>query len=101
MQKLDEGEKVVMRWLIDHSFCNRVSVHTKDVERTVIPTGQYCLSVSKYLRNLRSYGYIKYPDPRLKINAHNYIITILSDIEGHPIQPAKEAGYIEQGRLFL
>ena len=96
---LNEGEKTVFKWLTEHSFNNQLSLHTKEVERSVIESGKYCLSTSRYLRSLRLQGYIEYPDPRA--NEHIYKITILSDIEGHPIHPAKESEYIEQGRLFL
>jgi len=77
MKKLSEGEQRVFDWLQAHSFKGRLTIHSRVVEREVIPEGKYSLSVSKYVRNLRSYGMIDYPDPRG--NFHQYKITILKN----------------------
>ena len=97
--KLNEGERTVMQWLISHSLEGRVSLHSKDVERKIIPDGQYCLSVSKYIRNLRSYGYIEYLDPRS--HEHIYHIQIKRDIDGHVSPPVMEIQeYIQLGLML-
>ena len=97
---INEGEKTVMKWLLEHSFDNYVAVHTKDVERKIVSDGLYCLSVSKFIRNLRSMGYIDYPDPRKKEHAHIYKISILRDIAGNLIKKAEIQKYIQEV-LFL
>ncbi len=75
LRKLCDGEQRVYDWLMAHSFKGKLMIHSRVVEREIIPEGIYSLSVSKYVRNLRLYGYISYPDPRG--NQHQYKITLL------------------------
>jgi hypothetical protein len=70
-----EIEKSIVKFLIQHrSKNNMLMIHTKGVERDIIPNGDGCLSVSRYLRNMREIGMIDYEDPRK--NNHYYIIKL-------------------------
>ena len=73
---LSDGEKTVLELLKQLAFNNegKVILHTTEVERKLIPSGEYSLSVSRYIRNLRAKGKLDYPDPRA--NNHIYRITI-------------------------
>jgi len=73
-RKTDVQMRIAM-WLIKHADYNdTVRVHTKTVEREIIPDGKGCLSVSRYLRAMRQQGLIDYEDPRK--TGHIYIIDL-------------------------
>lgn len=65
--------------LLKRARNNKVKLHSVDVERRLLPKGEGSLSTSRYMRLLRQYGYIDYPDPR--INNHTYDIKITGEFK--------------------
>jgi len=72
---MNAGEQMTLELLKQRAVNGFVKLHSKEVERDLIPKGKYCLSVSKYCRNLRAMGEIEFPDPRA--NEHFYLIRII------------------------
>ena len=73
------AEERVLEWLKARWHGTTLKIHAKTVSREIIPDGIGCLSVEKYLRNLRKRwrdtgAGIDYPDPRA--NDHFYLITV-------------------------
>jgi hypothetical protein len=75
LERKTEIQKKIINHLLMGAVNGVVTIHTKDVERCIIPEGLGCLSVSRYLRAMRQQGLIEYEDPR-KHN-HFYIITLM------------------------
>jgi len=74
VNNLSKGERTVLDLLKAKAIGNRLTLHSKDVERNLIPDGKYSLCVSRYMRSLRLKGILEFPDPRSRY--HFYIITI-------------------------
>jgi hypothetical protein len=78
-EKKTEIQKRIAKYLIKKSKNDIVKLHTKEVERKIIPDGLGCLSVSRYIRAMRQMGLIEYEDPRKM--GHFYIIRILPKLK--------------------
>jgi hypothetical protein len=72
-------QKQIAKYLLDKAKNNIVKLHTKQVEREIIPDGLGCLSVSRYIRAMRQQGLIEYEDPRKM--GHFYIIKIKPNLK--------------------
>jgi hypothetical protein len=67
-------QRYIVNYLLARATNNVVTLHTKEVEKEIIPEGLGSLSVSRYLRAMRQQGLIMYGDPRR--HNHFYIIVI-------------------------
>jgi len=79
LEKKTEIQKHIANHLIKRAKDDVAILHTKEVERNIIPDGLGCLSVSRYLRAMRQLGLIEYEDPRK--NNHFYIIRITQKLK--------------------
>ena len=73
-ERKTEIQKQIVKYLLENAKNDIVKLHTKQVERDIIPDGLGCLSVSRYIRAMRQQGFIDYEDPRK--TEHFYIIKI-------------------------
>jgi hypothetical protein len=72
-------QKQIAKYLLENAKNDIVKLHTKQVERNIIPDGLGCLSVSRYIRAMRQAGLIDYEDPRK--TGHFYIIRIKTELK--------------------
>jgi hypothetical protein len=78
-ERKTEIQKQIVKYLLENAKNDIVKLHTKQVERNIIPDGLGCLSVSRYIRAMRKVGLIYYEDPRKM--GHFYIIRILPKLK--------------------
>jgi hypothetical protein len=78
-EKKTSIQKQIAKYLLENAKDDIIKLHTKQVERGIIPDGLGCLSVSRYIRAMRQAGLIDYEDPRKM--GHFYIIRILPTLK--------------------
>jgi len=78
-ERKTEIQKRIARYLIKKAKNDILKLHTKQVEREIIPDGLGCLSVSRYIRAMRQQKLIEYEDPRK--TGHFYIIKIKPELK--------------------
>ena len=79
LERKTEIQTKIAKYLIERANNDIIKLHTKEVEREIIPDGLGCLSVSRYIRAMRKVGLIYYEDPRKM--GHFYIIRILPKLK--------------------
>jgi hypothetical protein len=79
LERKTSVQKQIAKYLLDRAKNDIIKLHTKQVEREIIPDGLGCLSVSRYIRAMRQIGLIDYEDPRK--TGHFYIIKIKPELK--------------------